>query len=237
MNPNERFNIYTLIHKGLRACMADALLTVGRMDPNDSEDVALAADTVRGLLAFARSHLQHEEDWIHPALEAVRARSSETTRLDHLEHREAFARLEASLRALEGSVGPARAVAALRLYRQLALFVADNFQHMHVEETENHATFVEGYADEEVMALSDRLAASLTPAEKAAAMRWMLPYANAAERAGVLANVRDTAPRPAFEALLELARQHLSRRDAAKLDVALGAQAGASREDHTAVAA
>jgi hypothetical protein len=237
MNPNERFNIYTLIHKGLRACMADAMLTVGRMDPNDAEDVELAVDTVRGVLTFARSHLQHEEDWIHPALEAVRARSSEATRLDHLEHREAFVRLEASLRTLEGSVGQARAVAALRLYRQLALFVADNFQHMHVEETDNHATFVESYTDEAVMALSDRLVASLTPAEKAAAMRWMLPFANAAERAGVLANVRNTAPRPAFEALLELARTHLSVRDAAKLDAALGAQSAAAREGHSAMAA
>jgi len=224
MNPNERFNIYTLIHKGLRACMADALLTVGRMDPDDDADVASAAAVVRGLLAFARSHLQHEEDWIHPALEAGRRGSSEQTRADHVEHREVFVLLETSLRTVEGSAGPARAAAALRLYRQLALFVADNFQHMHVEETENHATFVECFSDEEVIALSDRLVASLTPEEKATAMRWMLPFANAAERAGVLVNVRDTAPPPAFEALLALVRPHLSARDAAKLDRALGAR-------------
>lgn len=221
MNANERFNIYTLIHKGLRACMADALLTVGRMDPDDDDDVANAATTVRGLLAFARSHLQHEEDWIHPALEAGRAGSSEETRSDHIEHREAFALLEASLRTLEGSVGSARAAAALRLYRQLALFVGDNFQHMHVEETENHAVFVECFSDEEVLSLSDRLVASLTPAEKVTAMRWMLPFANAAERSGVLAEIRDTAPPDAFAQLLALVRPHLSARDAAKLDVAL----------------
>jgi hypothetical protein len=223
MNPNERFNIYTLIHKGLRACMADALLAVGRMDPDDGADVASAAATVRGLLAFARSHLQHEEDWIHPALEAGRSGSSEETQADHVEHLEALAALEVSLRALEGSTGAARAGAALRLYRQLALFVADNFHHMHVEETENHATFVECFSDDEVIALSDRLVASLTPEEKATAMRWMLPFANAAERVGVLAKIRETAPPPAFEALLALVRPHLSARDVAKLDLALGA--------------
>ena len=42
-----------------------------------------------------------------------------------------------------------REVAALRLYRHLALFVADNLQHMHVEETENHATLIECYSEED----------------------------------------------------------------------------------------
>jgi hypothetical protein len=74
------------------------------------------------------------------------------------------------------------------------------------------------------MALSDRLVASLTPEEMATAMRWMLPAANASERAGVLAGVRDTAPPSVFEALLALVRSHLSARDAAKLDLALGAR-------------
>jgi hypothetical protein len=217
--------------------MAETLLSVGRMDPDDEADVEAAAASVRELLAFARSHLQHEEVWIHPALESVRAGSSEKTRTDHLEHREAFTLIETSLRALESSTGPARASAALRLYRQLALFLAENFQHMHVEESDNHATLVECYRDEEVIALSDRLVASLTPTEKATAMRWMVAQVNAAERAAVLTKVRETAPAPAFAALLGLVRPHLSVRDAAKLDAVLGAQPAVSHEGHTVVAA
>lgn len=137
-----RHNPYTLIHKGLRACMTDVLVIVGRIDPHDADDVATAARAVREMLDFARSHLQHEEDWIHTALEARRTGSSAETRTDHLQHREAFTLLEASLRALEDS---------------------------------------------------------LTPAEVALAMRWMLPSASAPERAGVLAAMQRTAPRPAFE--------------------------------------
>jgi hypothetical protein len=222
MNPTQRHNIYVLIHKALRACMSDALVAVGRMDPHDEGEVASTAALVRNLLDFARIHLQSEEDWLHPALEARRTGSSAETHADHLQHREAFTMLETSLRAVEGSAGPAREVAALRLYRHLALFVADNFQHMHVEETENHATLIECYSEEEVLAIEGSIVGSHTPAETAMAMRWMLPAANAPERAALLSGMRQHAPKPAFESILAAVRPHLSATDWAKLEAALG---------------
>jgi hypothetical protein len=221
MNTTDRHNVYILIHKALRACMADVLVTVGRMDPHDPDDVAAAAATVRNLLAFARSHLQHEDDWIHPALEARRAGSSAETSADHLQHREAFDLLEASLRAVESSMGAGREAAALRLYRHLALFVADNLQHMHVEETENHATLIECYSEEEIFAIEGAIIGSHTPDKLAVVMRWMVPAASAPERVGLLAGLRQNAPRPAFDAILALVRPHLSARDWAKLESAL----------------
>jgi Hemerythrin HHE cation binding domain len=221
MNPTQRHNIYVLIHKALRASMSDALVAVGRMDPHDAGEVASTAALVRNLLDFARIHLQSEENWIHPALEMRRAGSSAETHADHLQHREAFTMLETSLRAVEGSEGPAREVAALRLYRHLALFVADNFQHMHVEETENHATLIECYSEEEVLAIEGSIVGSHTPAETAMAIRWMLPAANAPERAALLSGMRQHAPRPAFEAILAAVRPHLSATDWAKLGAAL----------------
>lgn len=221
MNPTQRHNIYVLIHKALRACMSDALVAVGRMDPHDAGEVASTSALVRNLLEFARVHLQSEEDWIHPALDARRAGSSAETRADHLQHREAFAMLETSLRAVEGSTGIAREVAALRLYRHLALFVADDFQHMHVEETENHATLIECYSEEEVRAIEASIVGSHTPAETAMAMRWLLPAASAPERAALLVGMRQSAPLPAFEAILAAVRPHLSARDWAKLEAVI----------------
>ena len=119
MNPTQRHNIYVLIHKALRACMSDTLVAVGRMDPYVACEVTSTAALVRNLLEFAHIHLQSEENWFHPALEARRPGSSAETRADHLQHREAFAMLETSLRAVEGSAGPAREVAALRAFSPL----------------------------------------------------------------------------------------------------------------------
>jgi len=176
MNPTQRHNIYVLIHKALRACMSDALVAVGRMDPHDADEVAATAALVRELLQFAHIHLQAEEDWIHPALEMRRAGSSAETRADHLQHRE----------------------------------------------TENHATLIECYSEEEIGAIEGSIVGSHTPAETAMAMRWMLPAVNAPERAALLAGMRQNAPRSALDATLAAVRPHLGARDWAKLEAAIG---------------
>ena len=72
MASQQRFNLYAQIHKGLRACMSEVLVSVGRLDPQDDDEVRTAAAAVRGLIDFARDHLEHEEQLIHPALEARR---------------------------------------------------------------------------------------------------------------------------------------------------------------------
>jgi len=76
MSSDERFNLYTQIHKGLRACMSEVLVRVGRLDPTDTAEIRMTADAVRQMIAFARDHLHHEEELIHPVLEARRAGAS-----------------------------------------------------------------------------------------------------------------------------------------------------------------
>jgi hypothetical protein len=222
MNSADRFNIYTGIHKGLRAFMCDVLIQVGCLDPDDAGEIRSAAAAVRALLEFARGHLQHEDEWIHPALEARRPGSSKESQADHRQHRETFAQLETSLRVLERSEGGERNAAALGLYRQLALFVAENFEHMHIEETENHATLVACYSEQEVLELNQRLVAAVSPGMMATALRWMVPSISAQERASLLGGMRANAPRPVFEGVIALVRPHLSGRDWAKLGAAIG---------------
>lgn len=222
MSGSERLNLYTQIHKGLRACMSEVLVRVGRLDPHDSADIKAAAADVRGLIEFARDHLRHEEEWIHPALEARRAGSSAESRAEHEQHLETFDLLESSLRILERSQEQERPTAALRLYRQLALFVAENFEHMHVEETENHAVLVALYSEQEILDLHARLVASVTPAAMTVAMRWMIPASSAPERAAVLGGMQQAAPAPVFAAVLDIVRPYLDARDWAKLGAAIG---------------
>ena len=198
MNIADRFNIYTGIHKGLRAYMSEVLVQVGRLDPDDSGEVRTALAAVRELVEFSRGHLQHEDEWIHPALEARRPGSSAATQADHQHHLDTFELLEGSLRSLERSTGAGRTVAARQLYRQLALFVAENFEHMHVEETDNHATLVTCYSEQEVLELNARLVAAINPGTMATALRWMIPHLSAPERAALLGGMQASAPRAGF---------------------------------------
>jgi hypothetical protein len=219
----QRVDLYAYIHKGIRAFMGATLESVGRMDPADPAEVAATLAEVRSLVGCLRGHLHHENQFLHAALEARRPGASRRTARDHVEHERALERLEGLALALERAEHAARPLAAARLYRDLALVVADNFVHMNVEETDNNAELWAAYADEELMRIQESLMASVPPEEMALALRWMLPAIAPAERAGMLAGLRAKLPATAFAAILATLRPHLTERDRAKLAAAIGA--------------
>ncbi len=221
--PQERFNIYSNPHKALRVCMGECLAAAGRVDPHDGADVAALAAQVRGLLAFCRTHLDKEEHYVHPAMEARRPGSSSAIADDHREHVDAIARLESGVRALESATARGRAAAATQLYRDLALFMADNLVHMHAEEVDNNEALWAAYSDEELLAVEQRLVASIPPEMLQTALRWMVPAMNPAERAALLRGVRANAPAPAFAAMLAGVEKLLTAGERYKLELALAA--------------
>lgn len=210
----QRVDLYTLVHKGIRAFMGATLEAAGRMDPADREEVSQTLDRVRSLAAFLRAHLHHENQFIHPALEARRPGAARKTAGDHVGHERAIESLESAALAVEKADDAARAVAALALYRELALFVAENLEHMHAEETENNAQLWAAYSDEELGRIHGALMGSMKPEIMQLGLRWMVPAMNPGERAGLLSRL-PAEWLPGF-------RPYLGERDWAKLCAALG---------------
>jgi hypothetical protein len=217
-----RVDMYAGIHKALRALMADTLLAVGRMDSEDALERAQVTQRVLELLDFCRSHLQHENDFLHPALEARAPGASGKIAHEHEEHLQAIVALADQTTALLQCEPAARPAAALALYRALSLFIAHNFEHMHVEETAHNAVLWARYTDAELIGIHNALVASIPPDEMMYVLRWMVPFMNPAERAAMLGDMRDHAPAPAFAAALEVVRPHLGEREWAKLGRDLG---------------
>jgi hypothetical protein len=137
-----------------------------------------------------------------------------------------FGTLDAEASDVEHSAADARVAAVLALYRRLALFVAENLNHMHVEETENNAALWATYSDSELAAIEQGLVAAIPPERKAMFLRWMVPAAAPAERAAMLTKLQLGAPAGAFEAVLAIVKPHLSGRDWSKLMAALGPMPG-----------
>lgn len=217
-----RVDMYTGIHKALRACMADTLLAVGRMDPADPEDLADATQRVLQLLGFCGAHLQHENVFVHAAIEARAPGASERIGDEHEDHVREIAQLAEQVAQLRLAAPPQRFAAAEALYRALSLFVAGNFQHMHVEETAHNAVLWAHYTDAELVAIHDALVASIPPEDMMATVRWLVPFMNPAERAMLLADLRAKAPPEAFAAVVAATRPHLAAKDWNKLSAALG---------------
>jgi iron-sulfur cluster repair protein YtfE (RIC family) len=216
-----RPDLYGFVHKGLRAFLSDTLSRCGRMDADDDGDVAETLAQVRGLIELCRAHLTKEEAYMHRAMEARCPGTARQSRDDHAAHLQAFEDIEANVRAVEQAHGADRAATALQLYRALALFVADNLEHMHVEETGNNEVLWATHTNEELLALQEQIVGSIPPAEMQAFLRWMIPAMAPAERALMLGGIKQKAPGEVFTMTMMGLKPHLAERDWNKLMAAL----------------
>ncbi len=212
-----RFNLYTIIHKALRAAMGENLAALGRMDPLDDAETTRVLGDLRALLVLLRGHLEHENDFIHSALEARQPGASHHTAHDHEQHATALAALDAQVRRVAATQGALRVEAQQRLYATFALFVGENMEHMQVEETDNMQALWAVYTDDELMALHDALVASVPPEEMAQVLRWMVPSITPFERAALLGGIQAKAPAAAFSQILDRVRPLLTPREWDKL--------------------
>ncbi len=217
-----RIDMYAGIHKALRALMADTLLAVGRMDSEDALELAQVTQRVVELLDFCRSHLRHENQFVHPAIEARAPGASAAIAHEHDEHERHIDALGQAVTALRACPAVQRGAASLDLYRSLALFIAENFQHMHVEETAHNAVLWARYTDAQLIEIHEALVASIPPDEMMFALRWMAPFMNPGERSAMLAGMQAHAPAPVFQAALDTVRPHLSALEMSKLARSLG---------------
>jgi hemerythrin-like domain-containing protein len=217
-----RLDLYSPIHKGLRSFMSDTLCRVGRMNAGDADELQHALAQCDDLLALCASHVQHENDFMHPAIEARRPGGSTRIAHEHDEHLQSIAELCDEVAALRAAAADARPALAMRLYRHLALFVAANFQHMHIEETAHNAALWAHYSDAELMQLHGRLMASIDPREHLRVARWMLPALTPAERATIARGMQAEAPPEAFLGLLAHIRPHLDDLAWTRLSQAVG---------------
>ena len=221
-----RHDMYLLVHKGLRAFLNHTLDRVGRIDANDRAEVEEVLAGFRALCYGLRSHVHHEDHFVHAAMEARQPGSAATKRAEHVHHLAAIDRLQTLAGAVAQAAQVADTVACARaaatLYAQLGLFVAENLTHMHEEETANNAVLWANYTDAELLQIEASLVASIPPVAMGAFLRWTLPAITAAERASFVAGVAHTAPREVLEGVLAVARAHLSPRDWYKLQHAIG---------------
>ncbi|MDD2925585.1 hemerythrin domain-containing protein [Rhodoferax sp.] len=218
-----RFDLYADIHKAMRAMMSDVLLAVGRMDPDDAEELSHVSGRVLELLDFCAAHVRHENEFVHPAIEARSPGASAALAHEHETHVQDITRLQAAVATLCRHSGSQQAAgAAQALYRELAMFVGHNFTHMHVEETAHNTILWARYTDAELLELHARLVASIAPADMMTTLRWMVPAQNPAERTALLSDMQAHAPAPVLEAALAQVRPYLNDPDWAKLTRSLG---------------
>ncbi len=96
----DRPNLYVPIHKALRSLMCDTLGRVGRLDVLDADEMGATLGQVETLLATCVDHIEHENNFLHTAIEARLPAGSARTGADHPEHVETIETLRDEVAAL-----------------------------------------------------------------------------------------------------------------------------------------
>lgn len=217
-----RMHLYTTIHKALRARMSTVLVKVGQMDAGDDLHCREVVSELEQLLDVLQGHLETENEWVHPAIEARNPGALTDIVADHAAHESAIGQLHHHAQTVLTLSGENRAAFILFLYREFALFVADNLTHMHVEETQNHQLLWSTHSDLELRAIHSAILASLPPEKMAVILPWMISAISHAERTEMFLEMYATAPAFVFEGALDVARSCLSGREWGKLSSRLG---------------
>lgn len=225
---NARMNMYGPIHKGLRARMAEALTALGRMDCSDAAQVEATLGLVDDLLDLCLDHLEHENRFVHVAMEARTPGSADAATVDHVHHQAGIAALQTLCAHFAASRGSERAELAHRLYLAFSTFVAENLTHMRFEEEHNNAVLWTHYSDAELLAIERALVASIPEAKRPRALRLIVPALAHGERVQFLAHMREGMPAPAFAGVLAMLMPLLDAREQDKLRAALGLEDAAA---------
>ncbi len=211
-----RPDLYRTIHKALRCYMTDVLVALGRLDVDQADACDHTLLRTARLLDHLAAHLEHENAFIHPAIEQSAPGAAERTASDHDEHAAQIAALRERLHELQTtSRRSERQALALCLYREFAAFVGENFSHMQIEEGSNMVALWSAYDDLKLSALHTRIVEHVDPRMLVELLPWMLRALNPDELVALFQDMRHTAPRDAYRAALELARGELdaSRHD------------------------
>lgn len=217
-----RHDGYRGIHKALRCFMADTLTRVGNTDWSDDKEVDATLAQLTDLMDVCELHIKDENEFIHPALERAQPGSASRIAGEHVHHLEAIQDLRDLGSLVAHTEGEARAHAMSRLYKAMALFVADNFEHMNHEETEHNAVLWAHYTDAELLEIEKRLKASIPPQAMVKILHWFFPALNAAERTEMMKGLQKVMPPEVFVGLLDIARRTMKLADYTKLIRSLG---------------
>ncbi len=218
-----RYNLYAMIHKGLRRAQTEVLGRLGALDVADEAALTALLADLGALIVMGRQHLHHENEHIHGVIEALHAGATDRLADDHDHHLSDFDALETLMAALGAAPVASRGPLARALYLRYSQFLAEDFEHMLEEETETLSLLHQLFSDADLQAIEMAIIGSVEPAAMLGYLRIMIPAMNPAERIGMLGGMKAGMPAPIFASVIDAAvRPVLGRGDFARLASALG---------------
>lgn len=201
----QRADLYTEVHKGLRRALTDLLNDAGRLDVEDASavvDFNARLGFVKGLL---EEHAGNEETYVQPLLAPADADLAATIGATHEELANELSTVVEVYKQLSDANAEQGAVFGKRAYYHLARFIGRYFVHMSSEELEVMPHLQARMSDAELMDVQNQLRGAIPPPRMADYLKIMIPAMNIQERTAMFSGMKAFAPPEALNGACQLA--------------------------------
>jgi hypothetical protein len=206
----QRYNVFNQIHKALRALLYDTALSLQQAWLADPAEAAVALGKVETVLGFFDGHAHHEDHFILPAVEAYNKQLVDEFEKEHVTDLALSNRLRSLLNIYRHAVsGEEKLEAGSAITKAFVEFMIFNLQHMAKEEILLNQVLWEHYTDQQIIAIQEKLVATIPPQEMMLSSKWMFRGINNMEAIHWLKAIRSNAPEFVFQSLVQLGEKEL----------------------------
>lgn len=203
----ERVNIYGFPHKGLRNGLGKLSLSLSNLNVNDPEEVKTTVQLARELSELLELHLNSEEEFVCPPLEAKVPGSTAHNHEDH----EAMKALEHEMAAATEDLEKNPSIPAQeKAYQSVNLFIREYFRHMKEEESDMNTIIWENFTDEDILGWQGQILSKLSPEQFFKWFKYIIPALNPLEQQIMLGGFKENAPAEAYSFTINNLKPFLS---------------------------
>ncbi len=208
-----RVDLYTAIHKSLRSVMYETGCLLERTNFADRAERAAALSSAKRTLAFFDEHLELENEFIAPHVKAAAEPDlAEELMGQHADHEELSEAMRELFEELEQAEGAEVLGLGFELCKLFNVMVADQSEHMNLEERDANTALWEAKSDAELVQIRTTLQASIAPPRMAEWLAIMVPSLNHQELVGMLGGMKASAPPEVFDRMCSMAKPLLGER-------------------------
>jgi len=206
----QRYNIFFPIHKGLRALLCETAVQLQQTTFTDPAEASESIELLKTVVALFESHAHKEDNYVLPAIEAYEPGVVAAFEQEHEEDHALGEELQKWITAFGyAEAASAKQTIGEELTKAFIQFMVFNLKHMAKEEKVISPLLWRYYTDKELHDITLQILKAVPQHEMNFFSRWMVKGLNNSEILHWLKGVKNSAPQPAFQALLTIAEEEL----------------------------
>jgi hemerythrin-like domain-containing protein len=207
----KRHNIFSLVHKGLRAMLYETALQFQRTDFINNEEAELMQDHIKSVIDLLDQHAHSEDQFIFAGVQPYEPAILEALKQEHVKDHALGENLANLLTTLSNALSDDDKLRIGKLLCQAFIeLMIFKLGHMATEEDIINKLLWCNYSDEQLKSITRNMLANIPQVQITQFTKWMMKGLSNNEIAGWLRDVKNTAPDHEFQSLMRMAEQELN---------------------------